>query len=61
MLKVGKTLTLTYDEWHYLHEAKMIIVNRGGFDIVVEIDRYNEYKITIVNPYERVKCNTVRP
>ena len=57
----NKALTLSYEEWYKLHEAKSIVVSRGNFEIVIEIDRYGQYVITVISPYETVKCNTVRP
>lgn len=56
-----KSLTLTYDEWYQMLKDGHIVVVRNGFEIDVELLENGETLITVVNPYDKVKCNTVRP
>ena len=56
-----KKLVLTQEESNELKEKGAIEITRNGFDILIEElqdwekwDEENNYKITIVNPYEKI-------
>ncbi len=52
-----KRLLLNELETKHLLEFGAVEINRNGFDILVEKDddfKVGEYRITVVNPYNRV-------
>lgn len=53
-----KTLKLDYWETQELKRDGAVEIRRNGYDILVEVDKYNDdndYIIVIINPYSSVK------